>query len=79
MYRFHLVCPVCGKVSETIHDKDVPQPHVDCVNCLMGHLDVVEMKVVAVENIELMKEEKCPYGADKCAFATPKSKRRLVA
>jgi len=45
----------------------------------MGHLDVVEMKVVAVENIELMKEEKCPYGADKCAFATPKSKRRLVA
>jgi hypothetical protein len=79
MHRFHLVCPVCGKVSETIQDKDVPQPQINCVNCLIDRVAVVEMKVAAVESMELMEEEKCPYGADRCAFTTPKSKRRLVA
>src|SRR5262245_17924145 len=70
MYRFHLVCPKCGKVSETIQDKHVPQPHVNCGNCLMGRVEVVEMKVVAVDNMELMSEQKwkCPYGAAKCAL-----------
>jgi hypothetical protein len=50
-YRFHLVCPICNKESETTSDKLVPTPHVNCGDCLMERIEVVEMKVVAVREI----------------------------
>lgn len=47
-YRFHLVCPKCNKVSETSQDHRVPEPHVSCGDCLMDHVEVVQLKVVKV-------------------------------
>lgn len=49
-FRFHLVCPRCGKVSETVADRRIPQPHVNCGDCLMNRLKVVEFKVLKVED-----------------------------
>jgi hypothetical protein len=50
-YRFHVVCPRCHKTSDTVRDKRVPDPEVKCGDCLMDHVEVVAMKVVAVEEI----------------------------
>lgn len=49
MYRFQLVCPRCGKDGVTEQDHKVPPPHISCGDCLMDHVEVVEMKVVAVD------------------------------
>jgi transcription elongation factor Elf1 len=48
-YHFYLVCPRCNKTSETDADKKIPHPSVNCGDCLMDHVEMVEMKVLAVE------------------------------
>lgn len=48
-YRFTLVCPRCGKLSETVQDHRVPGPHVNCGDCLMEAVEVIELKVVNVK------------------------------
>jgi hypothetical protein len=47
-YRFHMVCPGCGKASETVKD-DRSNPRLSCGDCLMDRVEMVEMKVVKVE------------------------------
>jgi hypothetical protein len=53
MSKFHfiLVCPNCSKVSEHVSDKRVPSPKVNCGECLMDRVEVVEFKVVKVEEL----------------------------
>ena len=48
-YRFHLVCPKCSKTTEHVQSRRVPQPALSCGDCLMDHIEVVEFKVVKVE------------------------------
>ena len=50
-YRFHLVCPGCGRDGETVADHRMP-PRVNCGDCLMERVEVVELKVVSVEEEE---------------------------
>ncbi len=50
-YRFDLVCPGCGKQSETTADHRIPQPRVNCGDCLMDRVEVVEFKVVKVTEV----------------------------
>jgi hypothetical protein len=50
-YRFILICPKCNKESETVADKSVPPPRVNCGDCLMDRVDIVELKVLSVEVI----------------------------
>lgn len=49
VYRFNLVCPACGQTSETVADRRVPPPRVNCGECLMERVDIVEYKVVRVD------------------------------
>lgn len=42
-YHFNLVCPRCNNTSE--HSS----PHVNCGDCLMNDVEIVEMKVVSVK------------------------------
>jgi hypothetical protein len=48
-YHFHLVCPRCGKLSATAANHRVPSPHVNCGDCLMDAIEIIEMKVVKIE------------------------------
>lgn len=50
-FKFTLVCPACGKISEHVGDKRVPSPAVNCGDCLMDRVEVVEFKVVKVEDV----------------------------
>lgn len=50
-FHFNLVCPRCGKVSETTAEFRAPSPHVNCGDCLMDDVEVVEFKVVRVTEI----------------------------
>ena len=43
-YRFVAECPKCGKQSPVVSDQSEP-PKVNCGDCLMSDVDVVEMKV----------------------------------
>ena len=51
-YRFHLVCPGCGRDGETVAEHRIPPPRVNCGDCLMERVEVVELKVVSVEEEE---------------------------
>lgn len=44
-WKFFLVCPECGKDSETISDGPA-RPVVNCGDCLMERLTIVEFDVV---------------------------------
>lgn len=46
-YRFHVICPGCGKDSEIVSSERA-NPRVSCGDCLMDKVEVVEMKVVSV-------------------------------
>jgi hypothetical protein len=48
-YRFTLVCPRCNKTSEIIAGTRNHQPHVNCGDCLMNDVEIVEFKVLSVE------------------------------
>ena len=47
-YTFDLVCPRCGKESQTVTEKKAPPPVVNCGDCLMNDVEVVEFKIVRV-------------------------------
>lgn len=48
-YKFTLVCPRCEKVSELPNRPDRSNPRVNCGDCLLDAVEVVELKVVKVE------------------------------
>lgn len=50
-YHFDLVCPRCDKASTTVAAKRIPPPHVNCGDCLMDRVEIIEMKVVRVFEI----------------------------
>lgn len=50
VYRIQLVCPRCGKTSETI-GLMIPKPRVKCGDCLMDRVEVVEMLIEAAEQL----------------------------
>jgi uncharacterized Zn finger protein len=47
-YRWDLVCPRCGKRSETVTDTRTTSPLVNCGDCLMDDVKVVEFRIVGV-------------------------------
>ena len=51
-YHFDLVCPRCGKQSETTSTRRTPSPQVSCGDCLINDVEIVHFKVVKV-----MREE----------------------
>ena len=51
-YHFDLICPRCHKLSEMVADRLIPSPRVNCGDCLMDHVEVVEMKVLTSELLE---------------------------
>jgi hypothetical protein len=51
-YRFDLVCPECGKVSETVSENRVPPPEVHCGDFLMDRAKVTELKVIGITMID---------------------------
>ncbi len=53
MYRFVLVCPRCNKTSETVSDQRETPPHVNCGDCLMSDVEIVEMKVASVAKAQV--------------------------
>lgn len=50
-FKFNLICPRCQKVSETFGDDRWRNPRVSCGDCLMDAVEIVEMKVVSVEEV----------------------------
>lgn len=51
-FKFTVVCPKCNKISTTVAAERYPEPHVSCGDCLMDHVEVVQMKVVVVNKME---------------------------
>jgi transcription elongation factor Elf1 len=47
-YRWTLKCPRCGRDSETVTDATTA-PHVNCGDCLMDEVEIVEFDVVSVK------------------------------
>jgi ribosomal protein S27AE len=47
-YRFDLVCPQCGKESEMVAGLEEPAPRVNCGDCLMERVEMVELRIVRV-------------------------------
>lgn len=43
IYRARLSCPRCGKVEETTIGSLFDRPHINCGDCLMRRVEVVEM------------------------------------
>lgn len=50
LYHIFLVCPRCDRPGEIIAPI-IPDPHVRCGDCLMNDVEIVEMKIVAAEQI----------------------------
>ncbi len=50
-YKFFLICPRCNKESETVQEGLPANPRVQCGDCLMNDVEIVEMKVVAAEQL----------------------------
>lgn len=50
-YRIHLICPRCDYESEAVAPL-IPKPRIRCGDCLMERIEIVEMKIVAAEQIE---------------------------
>jgi transcription elongation factor Elf1 len=48
-YRWQLTCPRCGRASETVTANMDMVPVVNCGDCLMDDVEVVEFKVVGVK------------------------------
>ena len=43
-YRFVAECPKCGKNSPVVSE-NANAPKMNCVDCLMSDVDIVEMKL----------------------------------
>ena len=50
-YRIELCCPRCNGAFENLSSKR--NPHVNCSDCLMERVEIVEMTVVKVEEINV--------------------------
>jgi len=50
IYRIDVVCPKCSKTSQIVGYM-IPPPKVNCGDCLMERTEVVEMKIVAAEQL----------------------------
>lgn len=50
-YRIHLWCPRCDKEAEAVAPL-IPNPRIRCGDCLMERVEIVEMKIVAAEQLE---------------------------
>ena len=48
MARFLLYCPRCHKRSEIEQETPDPAPRVNCGDCLMNHVEIVQMRAVWV-------------------------------
>lgn len=48
IYTFDMKCPRCNKWSEMVTQNREPPPHVNCGDCLMDDVEVVELKIVKV-------------------------------
>lgn len=53
-YIFELVCPRCGKTSQTTQVGHKPQPRVNCGDCLMNDVEIVEFKVLKVDVVRAL-------------------------
>ena len=51
-YRFQLICPKCGKTSDTVQADHSPAPTVKCGDCLMDRVEVVGMQVISIEKVQ---------------------------
>jgi hypothetical protein len=50
-FKFTLICPRCAKTSETVGADRWKNPRVNCGDCLMDAIEIVELKVVKVEEL----------------------------
>ncbi len=50
LYKFDLVCPGCNGHTQVIRDSR-RKPQLNCSDCLMDRVEVVELKVVKVEEV----------------------------
>ena len=50
IYRIWVACPKCKKQSQIVGYM-IPPPKVNCGDCLMDRTEVVEMKIVAAEQL----------------------------
>jgi Zn ribbon nucleic-acid-binding protein len=50
-YRFELECPRCKRESELESNNKDAIPFVNCGDCLMNDIEVVEFKIVRVHVI----------------------------
>jgi hypothetical protein len=46
LHRFTLVCPVCRKVTEMVRKVTDQMDTVNCGDCLMDRVEIVEMKPI---------------------------------
>lgn len=51
-YYFYVVCPKCNKESVVWTEQRTPEPTVSCGDCLMDHVEMVQMKVVKVRETD---------------------------
>lgn len=49
-YRIQWFCPKCDKTHETIGNL-IPKPQLHCGDCLVNHVEFVQMKVLAAEQM----------------------------
>ena len=49
-YRIQLFCPRCEKIAETVGYLIGP-PRMQCGDCLMNHVEIIEMKVLNAEQL----------------------------
>ncbi len=45
-YVFWLECPRCKRTSSYGSNKHQETPHLDCGDCLMNDMEVIELKIV---------------------------------
>jgi hypothetical protein len=50
-YRIHLICPRCDEQSEIVASI-MAVPRVRCGACLMERVEIVEMKILAAEQLQ---------------------------
>lgn len=50
-YKFTMVCPSCNGTCETTADHRIPEPHLQCSDCLMEKMEVVSLKVAKLEKV----------------------------
>jgi hypothetical protein len=47
LYRGLLQCPKCGKDGGLVTYPETKPPHVNCGDCLMNNVEIVELEIVS--------------------------------